>query len=138
MALPARALPAPRIRNPRTARGATHRRIVAGRRSRYAGLRNVMLAIASVMTVLLLEVVLSAQITANAYAVDRAHAQRTELELQTARLDDEIAALSSDDRLAALAAKLGMIQPQRFLLVSLQAQAPARQPQPLAFLPQLK
>lgn len=137
MALPAQALPGPRIRNPRTARIATHRRIVASRRNRYAAVRNVTFAIAGVMTVLLLQVLLSAQITANAYAVDRAHAQRTALELQTARLDDDIATLSSDDRLAAVAAKLGMTQPQRFLLVSLQA--PVQQPpRPLAYLPLLK
>lgn len=137
MALPARALPSPRIRNPRTARTATHRRIVAGRRNRYAAIRNVSLAIAIVMTVLLLQVVLTAQITANSYAVDRAHAQRTELELQTARLDDEIATLSSDERLAAIAAKLGMTQPQRFLLVSLQPPVQP-QPRPLAYIQQLK
>jgi cell division protein FtsL len=137
MALPAQALPTSRIRNPRTARSATHRRIVASRRNRYAAVRNATLAIAGVMTVLLLQVVLSAQITANAYKVDRAHAQRTELELQTARLDDEIATLSSDDRLAAIAAKLGMTQPQRFLLVSLQAPAQP-QPRPLAYLQLLK
>jgi cell division protein FtsL len=137
MALPARALHAPRIRNPRTARSATHRRIVAGRRSRYAAVRNVTVAIAAVMSVLLLQVVISAQITANAYAVDQAHALRTQLELQTARLDDEIATLSSDDRLASVAAELGMTQPQRFLVVSLRAPEQPL-PRPLAYLPPSK
>ncbi len=124
---------APRIRNPRAARAATHRRIVAQQRNRYAAVRKVTLCIVGVMLVLLAEVLLTANITALSYSVDRAHARRAALELQTARLDDQIDALTSDDRLAAVAAKLGMVQPQRFVRVSLEP--PQRQANPLAFLP---
>ena len=39
------------------------------------------------------------------------------------RLDDRIAALRSDDRLAALAAKLGMREPQQLAVVTTRAVA---------------
>lgn len=131
----ARELPAPaRIRNSRTARSATQRRIVANRRNRYAVIVRVTLAIAAAMSVLLLYVRLTSSITALSYAVDQARAQRTQLEMQTARLDDQIASLTSDDRLAAVAAKLGMVQPEAFLRVSLVDRA-ASGARPLAFLP---
>lgn len=125
---------APRARNVRMARAATQRRIVAKQRSRYAAMRTVTLCIVAVMLVLFAEVLLAANITGLSYAVDRAHEQRAALEMQTERLDDQIAGLTSDDRLAAVAAELGMVQPQRFVRISLQT--PAREPaQPLAFLP---
>jgi cell division protein FtsL len=125
---------APRIRNARVARAATQRRIVTQQRSRYAAMRTVTLCVASVMLVMLAEVLLTANITALSYSVDRARAEQTSLEMQTARLDDQIAGLTSDDRLAAVASKLGMVQPQRFVRISLRI--PSReQAQPLAFLP---
>jgi len=49
--------------------------------------------------------------------VARAAAQREALQEETMRLDDQIAALRSDDRLAELAARLGMRAPQRFAVV---------------------
>lgn len=123
-----------RIRNPRTARSATQRRIGANRRSRYATLLNVTLGIAGVMCVMLGYVLLTSNITALSYALGHAQAQRTGLFLQDARLDDEIASLTSDDRLAAVAAKLDMVQPEAFLRISLQAPRPS-EIHPLAFLP---
>ncbi|HEY9084470.1 MAG TPA: hypothetical protein VIN40_00805 [Candidatus Tyrphobacter sp.] len=123
-----------RIRNPRTARSATQRRVGINRRSRYAALLKVTLAVAAGMAVMLGYVLLTSNITALSYAVQRAHAQRTELELQDARIDDQIASLTSDDRLAAVATRLGMIQPEAFLRISLQAPRPSGI-QPLAFLP---
>lgn len=123
-----------RIRNPRTARYATQRRIGAHRQSRYATLVKVMLGVTACLVVMLGYVLLTSNITALSYAVQRAHAQRTELELQDARLDDQVASLTSDDRLAAVAARLGMVQPEAFLRMSLEAPRPSGI-HPLAFLP---
>jgi cell division protein FtsL len=125
---------APRIRNSRTARAATQRRIVAQQRNRYSAMRTAMLVVVGVMVVLFAEVVLTADITANAYSLDRAHAQRAALQMETERLDDQIAGLTSDDRLSAVAAKLGMVQPQRFIRISLRTPDRVRA-RPLAFLP---
>ncbi len=123
-----------RIRYPRTARSATQRRIGANQRSRYAVLHRVTFGVTGCMMVMLGYVLLTSNITALSYAVQHAQAQRTELELQDARLDDQIASLTSDDRLAAVAAKLGMVQPEAFLRISLQAPQPP-EIHPLAFLP---
>jgi cell division protein FtsL len=62
-------------------------------------------------------VVLTSSRTGLSYAVARAAAQREALQEETMRLDDQISALRSDDRLAELAARLGMRQPQRFAVV---------------------
>lgn len=111
---------APRIRNARSARVAAQRRVVAKQRGRYAPMRAIVLSIAAVMTVLLSEVLLTANITGLSYAVDRAHAQRGTLEADAARLDDQVAALVSDERLVSVAGSLRMTQPQRFERIPLQ------------------
>jgi cell division protein FtsL len=133
MAMPARALPVPRVRYVRTARTATQRRISHNRRNRYGTMRRMVLCISVVMAVLLADVLMTATITAHSYTLDRANAERTALLMKTERLDDEIATLTSDDRLAVVAGKLGMIQPQGFLRLSLRKEQ-AQGPIPLAFL----
>ncbi len=126
-------LEAPRIRNPRTARSAAQRRLVRNHRSHYAVHGRIALGVTAVLLVCLSYVLLTANITALSYAVERAHEQRTELELQTARFDDQIATMTSDDRLAAVAAKLGMVEPTQFLRVNV-GQTPWSAQNPLAFL----
>lgn len=122
-----------RIRNPRRARMATQQRITANRRGRHLAIVRTTLTIAVCLVVLLAYVKLVSNITSLSYAVDQARSQRTELQLQNARLDDEIASLTSDDRLATVAARLGMIQPEQFLRLSLQERP--EESQPLAFVP---
>ncbi len=122
-----------RVRNLRTARSATQRRMVRNRRSRYAAVTWITLGVTLALAVLLLYVQLTSSITALSYAVDRAHEQRTDLQMQDARFDDEIASLTSDDRLASVAARLGMVQPTQFLRISLLPN-PSAQNHPLAFL----
>jgi cell division protein FtsL len=122
-----------RIRNPRTARSAAQRRLVRNQRSHYAVHGRIALAVMGALVVLLSYVLLTSNITALSYALERADEQRTELQMQSARLDDEIATLTSDDRLAAVAAKLGMVEPSQFLRVSV-APAPWSPEHPLAFL----
>lgn len=122
-----------RIRYPRTARAAAQRRAARNVRGRYAAVVRITAGVAAILAVAMSYVLLTANITSLSYAVDRAHAQRTELQGQVARYDDDIAALTSDDRLAAVAAELGMVQPTQFVRISLFPQP--QQPRPLAFLP---
>ena|SRR5665213_974442 len=111
--------PQPRIRNARRARGATGDRIAHYSRARYAGIVqfSVVLVIASAL--LLGYVMLTSNLTGLAYAVNRADLQRAALQEETARLDDRLAILGSDQRLAQMAAKLGMKPPQQFAVVRL-------------------
>lgn len=107
----------PRIANPRTVRAATARRMGRASRARYATLVRMLAVLLCVLAFLMGYVVLTSSRTGLSYAVARAAAQREALQEETMRLDDRIAALRSDDRLAELAARLGMRQPQRFAVV---------------------
>lgn len=109
----------PRIRNPRSARTATKTRIVKNSRARYNAIFRVCVALSAVLVLLLGYVMLTSNVTSLSYTVAKAHQQRNDLQLETARLDDRIAALRSDERLARVATKLGMHEPQQFAVVQL-------------------
>lgn len=109
----------PRIENPRTARNATQTRIAKSARARYGGLLRVGAVLGLVLAGLMAYVMLTSNITSLTYSVAKAHEQRDKLLTQTARLDDRIAALRSDDRLATIARKLGMHDAQLFAVVKL-------------------
>lgn len=64
-------------------------------------------------------VVLTSSLTGLSYAVATAQHQRESMLEETMRLDDRIAELRSDDRLSAIAARLGMREPERFASVSI-------------------
>lgn len=107
----------PRIRNPRRARGATDARRKHNSRARYAAITRfcVVLGIASVL--LTGWVTMTSNLTGMTYAVAKADVQRAKLQGETARLDDKLSALRSQERLATFAARLGMKDPQQFALV---------------------
>jgi hypothetical protein len=115
-----------RIRNPRTVRAATQRRLVRKSRARYAGVTRVLTLLCSVLFLLMCYVLLMSSLTGLSYAVSTARAQREALQEETMRLDDRIAALRSDDRLAGLAARLGMREPEQFAVVRLDPPRVAR------------
>jgi cell division protein FtsL len=69
----------------------------------------------------MLYVTLTARLTSLNYAVAKAQLERTQLQAETARLDDRLAQLRSDDRLARVAASLHMQDPQQFAIVQLPA-----------------
>jgi hypothetical protein len=71
-------------------------------------------------------VVLTSNLTGLSYAVAKASAKREALQEETIRLDDRIAALRSDDRLSALAARMGMREPQSFAVVRIEPPHAAR------------
>ena len=107
-----------RVRH-RTARGATQRRIAHKSRNRYSNIARLSLAIGSLLTIFMLYVVLTSSLTGMSYAVAHAEHQRDAMLEETMRLDDRIAALQSDQRLAALATRLGMADPLRIAVVRL-------------------
>jgi len=110
----------PRIRNPRSARTATQTRIVKNARARYGNIIRVggalTVAIFGVMTYLGLQ----SNATTMSYALAKAQHQRDALQEQTARLDDRIAQMSSEERLASIAAKLKMHDPQSFAIIRIE------------------
>lgn len=116
----------PRIRNARTAKNATHRRISRKERARYIGLVRFCGVLAVSLALVMLYVMLTARMTSLNYSVAKAQRERASLQAETARLDDRLAALRSDDRLAGVAARLGMQDPQQFAIVALPS--PARLP----------
>jgi cell division protein FtsL len=115
--------PRTRIANPRSARTATHKRIVKKSRARYRGILRVCAVLAIVLATLMTYVMLTSNETSLSYALEKTEAQRAKLEETNARLDDRIAVLESDQRLAGVAAKLGMHEPQHFAVVRVSSPA---------------
>lgn len=117
-----------RIEKPRTVAAATQRRRGRTARARTAVLARVCAATFVVMALLMGYVVLTSTFTGLSYAVARNSATREALQEETIRLDDRIAALQSDARLADIAARMGMREPERFAVVRLQMPQVARVP----------
>lgn len=111
--------PQPRIRNPRSARSATRTRIVRSERARYSAIVRVSAVLGTVLLMLMAYVMLTSRITGLTYALSSAQQQRTSLQEQTARLDDRLSELTSENQLAVDAAKLHMYPAQQFALVTL-------------------
>ncbi|MBV9232683.1 MAG: hypothetical protein JO030_01460 [Candidatus Eremiobacteraeota bacterium] len=109
----------PRGINSRTVRAATERRIARKSRARYAGVARAGAVIGVTLALLMCYVVLMSSLTGLSYAISSAAAQREALQEETMRLDDRIAALRSDERLSALAGRLGMSEPQHFAVIRL-------------------
>ncbi|MDP9018258.1 MAG: hypothetical protein M3N19_08050, partial [Candidatus Eremiobacteraeota bacterium] len=109
----------PRISNVRTARAATQSRRKKSSQQRYAHLGRFVLGLAAVVVLLMGYVMMMANLTSLNYAVARAEHERVALQDQTARLDDRIAALRSQERLAGIAGKLGMHDAQAYAIVQL-------------------
>ena len=117
----------PRLRNVRTAKHATHLRKTHASRARYTSLVRFSGVLGVVLVGVMTYVMLIANLTSLNYAVARADRQRSSLQAETARLDDRLAALRSDDRLSRMAAALHMREPQQFALVTLPPAAPQGQ-----------
>jgi hypothetical protein len=108
-----------RVPNPRTARAATQRRKVSNSRARYTSIVRVTVGLIAALSLLMAYVVLTSNLTGLNYAVDAATQQRDALLADTARLDTQLAQQRGDERLAQIAAKLGMHEPARVSVVRL-------------------
>ncbi len=106
-----------RIKNPRSARTATQTRIVKNTRARYSAIVRVSVGLCIALIGFMSYVMLLSNATSLTYQLDKAHRSRDALQEQTARLDDRIAQASSEERLAAIAAKLQMRDSQTFAIV---------------------
>jgi hypothetical protein len=109
----------PRIANPRRARSAAQTRYGKTTRAAYGGLIRTGAVLGLALFALMGYVMLTSSMTSLSYAVARAHHERDLLQQDTARLDDRLAVMRSDERLAAMAKRLGMREPQTFALVTL-------------------
>jgi cell division protein FtsL len=117
----------PRLRiGTRSARTASELRRGRVRRSRYADVMRIAIFAAIATIVGLGYLLLVANITRMHYEASRAQAQRAALQEETQRLDDEIARLSSRERLAVLATQLGMKESAAFSVVQLPQPVVAR------------
>lgn len=125
------------IEKPRTVAAATQRRRGRTARARSALLARVCVATFGVMAVLMGYVVLTSTFTGLSYAVARSAATREALQEETIRLDDRLAALQSDARLADIAARMGMREPHRFAVVRVQIPQVARVPSRIKILSSL-
>lgn len=116
----------PRIANPRSARNASQTRKVRNHRARYTSLARVGAVLAVALVLLMGYVMLTSNMTSLTYAVAKAHHDREQLTEETARLDDRLIAMRSEERLAKVAAKLGMHEPAQFAVVKLSTPTLAR------------
>jgi len=121
--------PGPKAAGSRAGRTATANRRARRRHVRYAYLVRVVATVGVVTLVVVTYLAMMANVTRMNYELSKnAEAQAT-LAAESARLDDQIARLESRERLAALAAKLGMHDPQTFAAVVVPPVA-ARAPEP--------
>jgi len=88
-------------------------------RARYSNITRVSAAIGGLLFLFMIYVLLTSTLTGLSYAVAKAQHQRETVQEETMRLDDRISALRSDDRLAILAARLKMMEPERFAVIRL-------------------
>lgn len=85
----------------------------------YGSTARILSIVALVLAPVMVYVMLTSNLTSLNYALATAEGQRTRLQGDVQRLDDQIAHLESRDRLAQVAAKLGMRDPAHFEIVTL-------------------
>lgn len=114
-------------------RTATKRRVRRTRRRIHRPVFAVVTLATGVLVMLLAYVTCTSNITSLNYALSRAQHERAAVVVESARLDDRIAALESPERLAEMAARLKMNDPHVYAVVPVPE--PKLQPQPhgLAF-----
>lgn len=111
----------PRISNPRRAKGATASRMKAHQRARYHNIVRFSVYLVGGLGLVMAYVALTANLTSVSYRLATANEQRARLLDDNARLDDRLTMLRSDERLARIAAQLGMHPAQAVAVVHLSA-----------------
>ncbi len=113
---PAPEAPAPKPRKPQHGR---YRRRRSSVFAHYGSSVRVLSIVALVLAPVMVYVMLTSNLTSLNYALANAEGQRTVLQQDVQRLDDQIAHLESRERLSQVAAQLGMRDPARFEIVTL-------------------
>jgi flagellar basal body-associated protein FliL len=116
------------------ARDAARRRTQRARLRGYAMLARIVLGVTVLLVPIMGYVLMMGNLTAMNYALAQANEQKTELQEETMRLDDRIAALQSRDRLADVALKLHMHDPHVYAVVDLPRPVVTPAPDGIAFL----
>ncbi len=111
--------PEPHPRHVERGRSATRRRLRHAHRRSYVAFFRVGAVVALFVVPLMLYVMLTANLTSLNYKLARVELQKLALQAETMRQDDRIAKLESRERLAALAARLKMHDPQMYAVISL-------------------
>jgi cell division protein FtsL len=119
----------PQRRIPKHAR----RRRRSVRLAHYSSTVRVLGALVAVLAPVMIYVMLTSNLTSLNYALAAAETQRAQLQQEVQRQDDQIAHLDSRERLAQVAAKLGMRDPLHYEIVSL-APPETKKPFGIAFL----
>ncbi len=122
----------------RSARIAVQRRRALRTRARYLLLGRIVAALAVSTLVIGVYLALMANITRMNYELTKSAKTEAKLADESARLEDQISHLASRERLAGIAAKLGMREAQTFAQVSLPANGADKPAGGIAFLPWLK
>ena len=124
--------PRPRVR---TARRATEVRLRHSKRLRYQRAVRVVGMLAASTLCVLVYLMLVSNITKMHYELVKAESRQAELARTTLRLDGEIEQLEARERLATIAAKLGLREPHLYAIVAVPHTHPATRPASgLAFL----
>ena len=113
--------PRPRVR---VAAHATQKRRAHARRARYSNCARALAYIGLAGIPIMLYVMLTANLTGLNYAIAHAQHERSIAQDDVQRLDDRIAHLESRERLAQIATKLGMREPQSYAVVTIPPPAP--------------
>jgi hypothetical protein len=130
-------VPGPRVGS-RAARTAVRRRRSLRKRSRYLVLGRIVVTVSLLTLTIGVYLALMANVTRMNYELSKNARTEARLTDESARLEDEISRMGSRERLAGIAARLGMRESQSFAQVSLPAQQPASTSHGIAFLSWLK
>ncbi|MGH7729036.1 MAG: hypothetical protein ACREM2_09615, partial [Vulcanimicrobiaceae bacterium] len=122
----------------RTARSAAERRRLVARRARYRGLVRLLATIALGTLAITGYLWTLADVTKLNYALDEARGVRGRLLDEDLRLQDRLARLESRERLATIAARLGMHDAASFVAIRLPPPRRAPAERGLAFLEWLR
>ena len=116
------------------AREAARRRARRTRIHGYAIMARIVVVVAVVLVPVMLYVLLMGNLTAENYTLAHVTQQKLDLVAETTRLDDRIAQLESRERLADVAARLHMHDPQVYAVVDVPRPQLAPPPNGIAFL----
>ncbi|GAC1309126.1 MAG: hypothetical protein NVSMB19_22690 [Vulcanimicrobiaceae bacterium] len=105
---------------------------------RYAGFARIFTTVGVLTIAIVVYLALMANVTRMNYELTKTVRAKTALLDESSRLDDRIARLVSRERLAILAGRLGMHEPQTFAQIVVPPERSANAPRGLAFLTWLK